>query len=154
MKIHTLGPRQTDSSEACDYYRSKNLPDAKIVLHESFESILEHLEEYRGDLFVVPTAFASETLHLTWGTMHYRYLDKLDVEASFVYPLSEMVCIKSRKRHTGIGYTHAATKDLLKKYAPRARLVSVSSKYRAYERYLKDGEYVLTNKKGYARIMV
>ena len=58
-----------------------------------------------------------------------------------------MVCIKSRKRHTGIGYTHAATKDLLKKYAPNARLVSVSSKYRAYERYLKDGEYVLTNKK-------
>ena len=134
MKIHTLGPKQTDSSEACDYYRNKNLPDAKIMLHQSFESVLEHLEEYRGDLFVVPAAFASETLHLTWGTMHYRYLDRLDVEASFIYPLSEMVCIKSRKRHTGIGYTHAATKDLLKKYAPNARLVSVSSKYRAYER--------------------
>lgn len=147
MKIHTLGPKQTDSSEACDYYRNKNFPDAKIMLHQSFESILEHLEEYRGDLFVVPAAFASETLHLTWGTMHYRYLDKLDVEASFIYPLAEMVCIKSRKRHTGIGYTHAATKDLLKKYAPNARLVSAASKYRAYERYLKDGEYVLTNKK-------
>lgn len=114
MKIHTLGPKQTDSSEACDYYRNKNLPDAKIMLHQSFESVLEHLEEYRGDLFVVPAAFASETLHLTWGTMHYRYLDRLDVEASFIYPLAEMVCIKSRKRHTGIGYTHAATKDLLK----------------------------------------
>ena len=134
MKIHTLGPKQTDSSESCDYYRNKNLPDAKIMLHQSFESVLEHLEEYRGDLFVVPAAFASETLHLTWGTMHYRYLDRLDVEASFIYPLAEMVCIKSRKRHTGIGYTHAATKDLLKKYAPRARLVSVSSKYRAYAR--------------------
>ena len=36
---------------------------------------------------------------------------------------------------------------LLKKYAPNARLVSAASKYRAYERYLKDGEYVLTNKK-------
>ena len=141
MKIHTLGPKQTDSSEACDYYRNKNFPDAKIMLHQSFESVLEHLEEYRGDLFVVPAAFASETLHLTWGTMHYRYLDKLDVEASFIYPLAEMVCIKSRKRHTGIGYTHAATKDLLKKYAPNARLVSAASKYRAYERYLKDGEY-------------
>lgn len=117
MKIHTLGPKQTDSSEACDYYRNKNFPDAKIMLHQSFESVLEHLEEYRGDLFVVPAAFASETLHLTWGTMHYRYLDKLDVEASFIYPLAEMVCIKSRKRHTGIGYTHAATKDLLKKYS-------------------------------------
>ena len=46
-----------------------------------------------------------------------------------------------------IAAIYAATKDLLKKYAPRARLVSVSSKYRAYERYLKDGEYVLTNKK-------
>ena len=147
VKIHTLGPKQTDSSEACDYYRNKNFPDAKIMLHQSFESILEHLEEYRGDLFVVPAAFASETLHLTWGTMHYRYLDRLDVEASFIYPLAEMVCIKSRKRHTGIGYTHAATKDLLKKYAPNARLVSAASKYRAYERYLKDGEYVLTNKK-------
>lgn len=147
MKIHTLGPKQTDSNEACDYYRNKNFPDAKIMLHQSFESVLEHLEEYRGDLFVVPAAFASETLHLTWGTMHYRYLDKLDVEASFIYPLAEMVCIKSRKRHTGIGYTHAATKDLLKKYAPNARLVSAASKYRAYERYLKDGEYVLTNKK-------
>ncbi len=147
MKIHTLGPKQTDSSEACDYYRNKNFPDAKIMLHQSFESVLEHLEEYRGDLFVVPAAFASETLNLTWGTMHYRYLDKLDVEASFIYPLAEMVCIKSRKRHTGIGYTHAATKDLLKKYAPNARLVSAASKYRAYERYLKDGEYVLTNKK-------
>ena len=134
MKIHTLGPKQTDSSEACDYYRNKNFPDAKIMLHQSFESVLEHLEEYRGDLFVVPAAFASETLHLTWGTMHYRYLDRLDVEASFIYPLSEMVCIKSRKRHTGIGYTHAATKDLLKKYAPNARLVAAASKYRAYER--------------------
>ena len=50
MKIHTLGPEQTDSSEACDYYRNERFPDAKIVLHESFESILEHLEEYRGDL--------------------------------------------------------------------------------------------------------
>lgn len=142
MKIHTLGPKQTDSSEACDYYRNKNLPDAKIMLHQSFESVLEHLEEYRGDLFVVPAAFASETLHLTWGTMHYRYLDRLDVEASFIYPLSEMVCIKSRKRHTGIGYTHAATKDLLKKYAPNARLVSVSSKYRAYERILRPSNNV------------
>ena len=91
MKIHTLGPKQTDSSEACDYYRNKNFPDAKIMLHQSFESVLEHLEEYRGDLFVVPAAFASETLHLTWGTMHYRYLDKLDVEASLIYPLAEIV---------------------------------------------------------------
>lgn len=147
MKIHTLGPEQTDSCAACRHYRDVSLPGAEMALHDSFEEILEHLGRYGGDLLVIPAAFASETLHLTWGTMHYRYLDRMDLVESFVHPLDRLVCLRSRVRRTGIGYTHAATADLLVGYTPSARLVTVPSKYRAYERYLEDGEYVLTNEK-------
>lgn len=148
MIIHTLGPKETDSNAAAQYFVQNILKQsAKIALHPSFEELFTKMEQFGGDFLLIPTAFSSKTLNLSWGQWHYRNLEQLILKDAFIFKLGEMVLLKNRQRSTGIAYTHAALADLLQQYVPQAKIKCTASKYLAYQKYLIDGQFVLTNEK-------
>ena len=66
--IHTLGPQQTDSNRAAEYFVQKHSDqDWTISLHASFEHILMNLSDYADDQLLIPAAFQSKQLQLAWG---------------------------------------------------------------------------------------
>lgn len=146
MIIHTLGGKQTDSYAAACYYLDHSGRDGKIVLHPSFEEIYDQLASYRGDYLLVPAAFRSQD-GASWGDLHYRYLDHLDLVNSFITRLDPMV-VAQRPAAQDIAYSHAATASLLKSLLPpNVELRLAPSKVAAYRSFLQDGHYVLTSQK-------
>lgn len=82
-------------------------------MHNSFEEILLNLAQYKNDYLIIPAAFKSEELKMSWGELHYQYLERLKLIDSFQNPLDELVIVENLNNKTGIGYTHAATSNLL-----------------------------------------
>ncbi|ANZ57492.1 hypothetical protein BGL34_06140 [Fructilactobacillus lindneri] len=148
MKLHTLGPAATDSNAAAEYYQNIEITQSiQIELHQSYEEILHNLRQYRGDYLLIPAAFQSIT-GLSWGQTHYRYLDQLQLRKTFIHQLNPLVLVKKQGNNAQIGYTHAATADLLRQLCPELQEIRLcDSKFQAYQRYLKDGDVVLTNQK-------
>lgn len=150
MKIHTLGPSATDSYAAAQQYnREECLGNAKIVGHPSFENILTNLNAYSRDYLLIPAAFKSPKMQESWGDIHYEKLDQMQLENCFMTHLDPLVIVKRTDIHNGIGYTHAATAQLLAQTIGNGVDVkTASSKYRAYQLYQsQNAEYVLTNEK-------
>ncbi len=78
MKLHTLGPVGTDSEQAAKAY----ITDQTLVLHQDFESILTHLDDYAGDQILVPAAFKSHQLPaLNWANFNYLVWEKATIVA-------------------------------------------------------------------------
>jgi len=150
--INTLGPKQTDSYRAGRYWLSKNKLAGKIKLHTSFEGLLQNLDKYRGQLLLVPTAFKSEKLALDWGELHYQNLDKLNLIDCFKYDLDELVLVENKEVTSKKAYTHRATISLLAQIDD-IEIICVASKYEAYQRFIKDGRYVLTNQKNLGKLV-
>lgn len=150
MKIHTLGPSATDSyAAATQYNKEELLGKAKIIGHPSFENILTNLNAYSRDYLLIPAAFKSLKLQESWGDIHYEKLDQMELENCFMTNLDPLVVVKNTDVNNGIGYTHAATKQLLEQTVGNGiEVMTAPSKYDAYQRYLaNDAEYVLTNEK-------
>ncbi|AKP67391.1 hypothetical protein [Companilactobacillus ginsenosidimutans] len=150
MRIHTLGPSATDSyAAAIQYNREECLGRAKIVGHPSFENILTNLNAYSRDYLLIPAAFKSPKLQESWGDIHYEKLDQMKLENCFMTNLDPLIVVKRNDVSNGVGYTHAATAQLLQQVVGDEVEVKTSpSKYDAYQRYLvNDAEYVLTNEK-------
>ena len=145
MKIHTLGPYATDSNAAAIQYNQSKMNCYLIELHASFEEIVANLAKYQNDYLLLPAAFKSRQMAVSWGELHYQYLDQLELVDSFQNPLAELVIVENTKRKTGIGYTHAATAHLLATKTNLKNIKCCKSKYEAYQKYLIDGQYVLTN---------
>lgn len=145
--LHTLGPDTTDSAAAAAYY-VQNQDDIKIVLHHSYETILNHLADYRGQMLLIPAAFQSRQLHETWGDIHYCELDTLDLKTSFTTQLDELILLENPNAHNHVGYTHAATAKLMAQNVDNVTIETAVSKYQAYQNYRHhEARYVLTNSK-------
>ncbi|AVW10580.1 hypothetical protein [Lactiplantibacillus paraplantarum] len=149
MQIHTLGPEVTDSYAAAQAYNHRDLQDqAKIVGHPSFEMILANLAVYSGDRLIIPAAFKSTTLHASWGDVHYALLSQLTLLTCFMTKLDPLVVIQRLDADNQIGYTHAATAQLLTRLVHNVTVQAVASKYLAYQAYQQNqAAYVLTNEK-------
>lgn len=152
LQIHTLGPAATDSCQAAQYYikhylKKQTQQSVRVVLHPSFEKLFEQFSLLANDLLVIPAAFCSRKLNLTWGEWHYRNLSKLELQDSFIYPLAPMVLLENMASTSQIAYTHAALSDLILQFIQPQKLRCSASKYAAYQEYLVDGQYVLTNEK-------
>ena len=144
--IHTLGPQQTDSNRAAEYFVQKHSDqDWTISLHASFEHILMNLSDYAGDQLLIPAAFQSKQLQLAWGDVHYLYLRQLALKETFIYDLDPLVLLENTLVANQVGYTHAATARLLEQYIPDVQVQTAPSKYLAYQEYRKNGQYALTN---------
>ncbi|MDN7145606.1 hypothetical protein QS460_06650 [Liquorilactobacillus mali] len=149
MRIHTLGPKQTDSYAATKYYVNQHLMNqgVEIELHTSFEKIIAQMSKYQGEYIVIPAAFKSKELGVDWGDFHYRNIERLKLITSFIFEISPLVLLKNSRCNSGIAYTHAALADLLRQVVEPAEIRCAKSKYLAYQEYLEDGQYVLTNTK-------
>lgn len=149
MNIHTLGPEATDSYAAASVYNQRYCQgQATIMGHASFEDLLTTLARYPGDLVVIPAAFKSPTLHASWGDVHYALLDQWTLVTSFITALDPLVVIERRHADNRIGYTHAATAQLLARIVSSVDVQTAASKFLAYRAYCANrGAYVLTNEK-------
>ncbi len=151
-KIHTLGPKETDSFAAAHYFAQQQSEDVSIILHDSFETIFKHLTRYSGDLLLLPAAFKSKRIHSDWADIHYRFLTQLKLIDSFIYQLSDLVLIENQQFSINQSFIHAATESLLTTYLKEKKQTTniqfSSSKYFAYYDYrLKNARYVITNLK-------
>lgn len=105
------------------------------------------MKQFGGDFLLIPTAFSSKALNLSWGQWHYRNLNQLILKDAFIFKLNKMVLLENQQKKTQIAYTHAALADLLQQFVPEAKIKCTASKYLAYQKYLIDGQFVLTNEK-------
>ncbi|MFC6179934.1 amino acid biosynthesis protein [Lactiplantibacillus daowaiensis] len=149
MRLHTLGPAVTDSYAAATYYNQTACNgQATVVGHPSFETILTHLADYVGDWLIMPAAFQSPSLHASWGDVHYALLDQLELTTCFMIQLDPLVVVERLDADNRIGYTHAATAQLLQRIVSHVSVQTAASKYLAYQDYQTNrAGYVLTNEK-------
>lgn len=147
MRVHTLGPQQTDSYAAAKKYLSTKMIAAQIILHPSFEAIYRHLAEWADDYMIVPAAFASAS-HESWGQLHYRHLAELRLVDSIITELDPLVLCAKNNPDKMVAYTHPATEQLLRDNLPEKATIRLSpSKFQAYQSFLADGAYTLTSQK-------
>lgn len=149
MRLHTLGPAATDSYAAAQTYNDTHFSGgATIVGHPSFEEILTNLAAYAGDALIIPAAFKSTRLHAAWGDVHYALLAQMTLSDCFMTQLDPLVVVQRLDADNRIGYTHAATAQLLQRTVQPVVLQTASSKYLAYQAYQQNqAAYVLTNEK-------
>ncbi|WP_281164234.1 hypothetical protein [Liquorilactobacillus sicerae] len=147
MKIHTLGPAETDSNQAAQYFAANFVQEAcEIILHPSFEQLFIELSNLTDDYLLIPTAFRSSQLNLSWGQWHYRNLDQLTLKNAFIFQLSPLVLLENTQSSNNLADTHAALADLVSQIIPSAQINCSASKYLAYQKYRStDSRYVLTN---------
>lgn len=150
MIIHTLGPEETDSNSAAQYYLRKMPGVNHIVLHGRFEEIINHLNDYPGDYLIIPAAFKSCHVHMDWADFHYAHLDQLKLIDCFRHQLNPLVLIRRLTATNNVAYTHPSTATLLNNYLRfipgRAVIKYADSKYLAYQKYTTtQARFVLTN---------
>ena len=108
MKLHTLGPSGTDSEQAAQYY----LTDETLILHNSFEEVLLHLSDYKGDKIILPVAFKSnQEPDLNWADFNYLNWSQLTIEKTFSLPLMTMGVIENTQFERNVAIVHAATDE-------------------------------------------
>ncbi|WP_220739826.1 hypothetical protein [Leuconostoc miyukkimchii] len=113
MKLHTLGPKGTDSELAAQHY----LTHQKLILHQSFEEILLHLDDYIGEQIIMPVAFKSNTVpELNWTDVNYLQWERLDIVTTFSLPLMTLSLIENTEFDRNVAVIHAATEGLLRHY--------------------------------------
>ncbi|WP_137626962.1 amino acid biosynthesis protein [Lactiplantibacillus pingfangensis] len=149
MRLHTLGPAATDSYAASQFYNCEQLQNqATIIGHPSFEAILTQLPTLSGDWLVIPAAFKSTELQASWGDVHYATLTQMTLIDCFMTALDPLVVVQRLAADNRIGYTHAATAQLLQRLVQSVEIQTVSSKVLAYQAYQQNqAAYVLTNEK-------
>lgn len=148
-RVHTLGPAETDSYAAAQTYNQAHWQGrAEIIGHPSFETLLTNLTQYPGDYLLIPAAFKSPQLQASWGDIHYALLDAMQLQATFITPLAPLVVVQRLSADNRVGYTHAATAQLLARSVHGVTVQTAASKYQAYQLYQKNlAAYVLTNEK-------
>lgn len=140
-KIHTLGPTATDSYEA-----AQHIPDGvanDIILHDSFDEIIDELQKYAGDYLLLPAAYQSKHSDFGWRELSYEYWDRLKLETVFHHPLKTLCLITNFNFKENKAVIHPATTNLLNSYLKKQQLsLSIhyaGSKATAYERFATQG---------------
>lgn len=139
----------TDSYAAAQIYQ-RNHPQTELTIvgHPSFETILTHLDGYHGQQLLIPAAFKSSTLNASWGDVHYALLEQMTLRDCFMTTLDPLVVVQRCDADNRIGYTHAATAQLLARIVSGVTVQTATSKYLAYRAYQENrAGYVLTNEK-------
>ncbi|KRM12126.1 hypothetical protein FD16_GL000201 [Paucilactobacillus suebicus DSM 5007 = KCTC 3549] len=139
-KIHTLGPKATDSYEA-----SQHIPDDvenEIVLHDSFDDIIENLQHYADDYLLLPAAYQSKHSDFGWRELSYEYWDRLTLETVYHHPLKTLCLISNFNFKQNKAIIHPATTNLLNTYLKKQKLdISIhyaGSKASAYDHFVAD----------------
>ncbi|WP_429971108.1 amino acid biosynthesis protein [Fructilactobacillus sp. Tb1] len=147
--MHTLGPQATDSNAAAERY-VKLHPNLKIKLHVDFLDVLNHLNDYSGDLLLIPMAYQDHEGN-SLGDYHYQLIDKMHLIDTIITDLDPIVVIENHSNNHKL-YTHPATIKLAEKYQNGCDIITTNSKYAAYQSYLIDGKLVITNQKNVAKL--
>lgn len=111
MRIHTLGPKTTDSYLAADHLIDNK--KAKIVLHSSFEDIYQNLDDLKNDYFLVPVAYQNHQHQTSFANYHYRYWQKLSIIETFSLETMPMVLLENLDNQNYQITLHAATTELM-----------------------------------------
>ncbi|MCK8626987.1 hypothetical protein [Fructobacillus cardui] len=115
--IHTLGPKTTDSYKAAKHLQDED-PDYRgltITLHDNFEDVYQHLTDFTGDYFLVPTAYQSDDGD-SWTRNNYRYLDHLTIQTTFALPTMPMLLTENQALKNKKAILHPATTELIHQY--------------------------------------
>ncbi len=139
----------TDSYAAARAYQ-RHHPQLAVTIsgHLSFEQLFATLARYPNEYVLVPAAFKSEQLDASWGDLHYALLAQLTLCHSFITALDPLVVVARRHPDNQIGYTHAATAQLLQRTVRAVSVQTCASKYLAYQAYQQNqAAYVLTNER-------
>ncbi|AVK62789.1 amino acid biosynthesis protein [Lactobacillus sp. CBA3606] len=149
MRIQTLGPQATDSYAAAEQYNQQHFQGrAEIQGQSSFEAILRHLDRDTGDYLIMPAAFKSTSLDASWGDIHYALSAQMTLVDCFITQLDPLVVVQRITAKNRLGYTHAATAQLLQRTVNMVTVQTAPSKVVAYQLYVKNqAAYVLTNLK-------
>ncbi|GAP02511.1 amino acid biosynthesis protein [Fructobacillus pseudoficulneus] len=115
--IHTLGPKATDSYRAAKQMQDEDpaYQGQAIILHDNFEEVYQHLADFRGDFFLVPTAYQTGD-GASWTRNNYRYLDQLTIAKVFHAKTLPMLLTENTSLADHTAITHAATIELLHQF--------------------------------------
>ncbi|WP_268912144.1 hypothetical protein [Lentilactobacillus sp. SPB1-3] len=119
MKLHTLGPKSTDSYKAVMYLREMylDMEETEVVLHSSLDDIYQHLHEEQGDLFLVPVAYRSAQSNGNWADNNLKYSGQLKIISVFKLPIMPLMLIRNPDEKNGKAIIHPSTKELIKEYS-------------------------------------
>ncbi|MFD1484271.1 hypothetical protein ACFQ5J_03375 [Lacticaseibacillus baoqingensis] len=110
--VHTLGPKSTDS-----YAAAATLPaEYEIQLHDDFDTLIAHLQDYVGDTLLLPAAYQSQQPDFGWRELAYQYWQQLKLRSVFALPLKPMCIIENPAYQLAKAVVHPATENLLRSY--------------------------------------
>lgn len=115
MKIHTLGPKESDSNFAYEKILAKNskLQNCILQLHESFSEIYENINNYSGDLFLVPVAYRGTRKFDNWTDNNFKYCKKLKILNCYSFNTKPMLLIENSCVKQKNAIIHPSTISLL-----------------------------------------
>ena len=116
--VHTLGPKTTDSFRAYQY-ACKKYPDvsqASLYLHDSYSSIYDNLNQFIGDLIIVPVAYRGRSRIDNWTDNNFRYSNNLAILDSFVLSTKKMSLIENLNACNSRAIIHPSTTIFIKQY--------------------------------------
>ena len=112
--IHPLGPKETDSNLAAQHLieDDPHYRNLSIQLHPDFASIYRHLDQYRGDYFLVPVGYQGPDGD-TWTSQHYAHWQQLTIQKTWASPTMEMLLVENTDQKNGRAVCHKTTTALL-----------------------------------------
>ncbi|MCC5893937.1 MAG: hypothetical protein JJU16_00615 [Alkalibacterium sp.] len=141
MIIHTLGPESTDSYAAAKTLLNSEEDD--IVGYPSFDTILHHLEELKGDCVLFPVAFQSARRSYGWKEFNYDYWENIELMQVFAKKTKPMVLIENSARRENSAMIHPATTIFLQKYLKKVKedipITFTDSKVKAWTAFQNKG---------------
>ncbi len=128
MRVHTLGPKTTDSYAAAAYYQQHEAPDAEIVLHDDFADLLLDLDAIAGDQLLIPAAYQNPSGTLSWREFNYSCGERAVIRHVFHLDLLPMVLVEARHPEREEAVVHPATRRLLTETISTVGLPIISAK--------------------------
>lgn len=138
MRIHTLGPRETDSYSAAKSLKGEN----KIVIYNSFEEIFSRIKEFKGDYILIPTAYENISHNYGWKDFNFQYWECLKLHIVFKKYTKPMLLIENSQFKIDKVIVHPATEIFAKTYLDKenrnCQIEYANSKYLAWKRFLQN----------------
>lgn len=112
MKVHTLGPKSTDSY----FIAKKKFKNAEIICHNSYDIIIEKLDELKGEYLLIPTAYKSSKKNYDWKDFNFEYRKKLELKEVFYEKTKTMILIENKDFVINKVLLHPATEIFFREY--------------------------------------
>lgn len=137
MKIHTLGPRESDSNFAYNAIclKKKSIRSCQLKLHNTFSEIYSNLDEYKGDLFLVPVAYKGSKKSDNWTDNNFKYSNKLKIIYCCKLETKPMLLIENKTIKKMNAIIHPATEILLDSLSKNLMVDYADSKPEAFKRF-------------------